>query len=63
MNNRDLRRHSSIVVDGVEQAPSRSMLRAVGFNDEDFKKPQIEFARPGAWLHHATCISINWQSM
>ena len=41
MNNRDLRRHSSIVVDGVEQAPSRSMLRAVGFNDEDFKKPQI----------------------
>ena len=41
MNNKDLRRHSSIVVDGVEQAPSRSMLRAVGFNDEDFKKPQI----------------------
>ena len=41
MNNKDLRRHSSIVVDGVEQAPSRSMLRAVGFKDEDFKKPQI----------------------
>ena len=41
MNNKGLRRHSSIVVDGVEQAPSRSMLRAVGFKDEDFKKPQI----------------------
>ncbi len=41
MNNKDLRKHSSIVVDGVEQAPSRSMLRAVGFSDEDFKKPQI----------------------
>ena len=41
MNNRNLRKHSSIVVDGVEQAPSRSMLRAVGFDDEDFKKPQI----------------------
>ena len=41
MNNKDLRKHSSIVVDGVEQAPSRSMLRAVGFSDDDFKKPQI----------------------
>ena len=41
MNNKDLRKHSKIVVDGVEQAPSRSMLRAVGFEDDDFKKPQI----------------------
>ena len=41
MNNKDLRKHSSIVVDGVEQAPSRSMLRAVGFDDDDFKKPQV----------------------
>jgi dihydroxy-acid dehydratase len=35
------RKYSGIVVDGVEQAPSRSMLRAVGFEDEDFEKPQI----------------------
>ena len=41
MNNKDLRKYSKIVVDGVEQAPSRSMLRAVGFEDNDFKKPQI----------------------
>ena len=41
MANKYLRKHSSIVVDGIEQAPSRSMLRAVGFNDNDFKKPQI----------------------
>ncbi len=41
MTNKDLRKHSSKVVDGVEQAPSRSMLRAVGFSDDDFKKPQI----------------------
>ena len=41
MNNKDLRKYSKIVVDGVEQAPSRSMLRAVGFEDDDFKKPQI----------------------
>jgi len=40
----DMRQHSSQVVDGVERAPSRSMLRAVGFNDADFKKPQIGIA-------------------
>ncbi|NQV69194.1 MAG: dihydroxy-acid dehydratase [Pseudohongiella sp.] len=44
MNNKDLRKYSKIVVDGVEQAPSRAMLRAVGFEDEDFKKPQIGIA-------------------
>jgi len=44
MSDKDLRKHSSIVVDGVEQAPSRAMLRAVGFGDEDFKKPQIGIA-------------------
>ncbi len=41
MAEKNTRKHSSIVVDGVEQAPSRAMLRAVGFEDEDFKKPQI----------------------
>ncbi|MFQ3187854.1 MAG: dihydroxy-acid dehydratase [Gammaproteobacteria bacterium] len=40
----DMRQHSSQVVDGVERAPSRSMLRAVGFNDADFKKPQVGIA-------------------
>ena len=44
MSNTKNRKHSSIVVDGVEKAPSRSMLRAVGFNDADFKKPQIGVA-------------------
>jgi dihydroxy-acid dehydratase len=40
----DIRKYSAQVVDGVERAPSRSMLRAVGFNDDDFKKPQIGIA-------------------
>ena len=39
-----MRKYSSIVVNGVKQAPSRAMLRAVGFNDEDFRKPQIGIA-------------------
>ena len=38
------RPHSSTVVDGDDRAPARSMLRAVGFTDEDFKKPQIAVA-------------------
>jgi len=38
------RQYSSLVVDGYEQAPSRAMLRAVGFTDEDFRKSQIGIA-------------------
>lgn len=38
------RRYSSVVVDGVKQAPSRAMLRAVGFTDGDFHKSQIGVA-------------------
>jgi dihydroxy-acid dehydratase len=40
----DKRKHSSKVVDGIEKAPARAMLRAVGFNDDDFKKPQVGIA-------------------
>jgi len=38
------RSFSSLVVDGMERAPSRAMLHAVGFSNEDFKKPQIGIA-------------------
>ena len=38
------RKFSHKIVDGAAQAPSRSMLRAVGFKDEDFKKPQVGIA-------------------
>jgi dihydroxy-acid dehydratase len=38
------RHFSSLVVDGMERAPSRAMLHAVGFKNEDFKKPQIGIA-------------------
>src|ERR1700679_1540403 len=36
-----LRKFSSIVVDGNDRAPNRSMLRATGFKDEDFLKTQV----------------------
>ncbi len=35
---------SSLVVDGMQRAPSRAMLRAVGFSNEDFQKPQVGIA-------------------
>ena len=38
------RKFSSPLVDGPEQAPSRSMLRAAGFSDEDFSRPQVGVA-------------------
>ena len=40
----NMRQYSAPVVDGVERAPSRSMLRAVGFEDADFRKPQVGIA-------------------
>lgn len=46
----DLRKYSSEVIDGVEAAPARAMLRAVGFTDEDFKKPQIGIASTWAMV-------------
>jgi len=44
MDEKTIRRYSRVVVDGDEQAPSRAMLRAVGFSEDDFKRPQIGIA-------------------
>jgi len=38
------RKHSSIVVDGPDRAPSRGMLHAAGFNRRDFDKSQVGIA-------------------
>lgn len=38
------RPHSRIVTEGPDKAPNRSMLRAVGFRDEDFAKPMVGIA-------------------
>jgi dihydroxy-acid dehydratase len=35
---------SHIVTQGVQRSPNRAMLRAVGFGDEDFKKPIVGLA-------------------
>jgi dihydroxy-acid dehydratase len=49
----DTRRHSRLVVDGLTQTPSRSMLRAVGFGDADFEKPQVGVA--STWSNLTPC--------
>ncbi len=49
----DNRKYSSVIVDGVEQAPSRAMLHAVGFTPEDFSRPQIGIA--STWSMTTPC--------
>lgn len=49
----NFRRYSSEVVDGLKQAPSRAMLRAVGYKDADFKKPAIGIA--STWSNLTPC--------
>lgn len=49
----DVRAYSRQVVDGVKQAPSRAMLRAVGFKEEDFAKPQVGIA--STWADLTPC--------
>jgi len=53
MDEKELRRYSRVVVDGDEQASSRAMLRAVGFTDDDFHRPQIGIA--STWAMTTPC--------
>jgi dihydroxy-acid dehydratase len=49
----DPRQHSSLVVDGLKNAPARAMLRAVGFTDADFSRPQVGIA--STWANLTPC--------
>jgi dihydroxy-acid dehydratase len=50
---KDLRIRSKVISEGVNRVPNRAMLRAVGFNDEDFKKPMIGVA--STWSEVTPC--------
>ncbi|MBM7579957.1 dihydroxy-acid dehydratase [Jeotgalibacillus terrae] len=50
---KDLRIRSKVISEGVNRVPNRSMLRAVGFTDEDFKKPMIGVA--STWSEVTPC--------
>jgi dihydroxy-acid dehydratase len=47
------RPRSRMVTDGPERAPARAMLRAVGFSEEDFGKPQVGVA--SSWNEVTPC--------
>ncbi len=47
------RPRSHMVTDGPERAPARAMLRAVGFSEEDFAKPQVGVA--SSWNEVTPC--------
>src|SRR5262245_39489329 len=49
----DTRAFSRLVVEGTKQAPARAMLRAVGFEEADFAKPQIGIA--STWANLTPC--------
>ena len=53
MAGHDSRKYSRRVVDGAERSPNRAMLRAVGFTDEDFLRPQVGVA--STWSRVTPC--------
>jgi len=50
---KNLRQHSSVLLDGDDRAPARAMMKAVGFTDEDLKKPLIGIAN--TWIEVMPC--------
>jgi dihydroxy-acid dehydratase len=51
--NEDLRIRSIVISEGANRAPNRAMLRAVGFEDEDFKKPMVGIS--STWSEVTPC--------
>jgi dihydroxy-acid dehydratase len=49
----DVKPRSRDVTDGIQKAPARAMLRAVGMTDDDFVKPQVGIAN--AWNEVTPC--------
>ncbi|HTL66870.1 MAG TPA: dihydroxy-acid dehydratase [Lacunisphaera sp.] len=47
------KRHSQVVTEGPNRAPARAMMKAVGFTDEDLKKPLIGIAN--TWTEIGPC--------
>jgi len=50
---KDLRTRSIVISEGETRAPNRAMLRAVGFTDDDFKRPMIGVA--STWSEVTPC--------
>lgn len=48
------------MIDGPDRAPARSMMRAVGYNDDDFKRPLVGVAH--SWIEIMPC-NINQREL
>jgi dihydroxy-acid dehydratase len=51
--NENLKPRSSVVTDGPDRAPSRAMLKAVGFTDDDLSRPIVGVAN--TWIEIGPC--------
>jgi dihydroxy-acid dehydratase len=53
METTDTRRRSRTILEGRDRAGARAMLRAIGFDDEDFSKPLVGVAH--TWIETMPC--------
>ncbi|HEY7164801.1 MAG TPA: dihydroxy-acid dehydratase [Candidatus Binatia bacterium] len=51
--NEDLKPRSKVITDGPDRAPSRAMLKAVGFTDDDLARPIVGVAN--TWIEIGPC--------
>jgi len=49
----DLKKHSAAITDGPSRAPARSMFKAVGYTDDDMRKPFVGVAN--TWIEIGPC--------
>ena len=49
----DIRRHSRVLLDGMDRAPARAMLKGIGLTDEDLRRPLIGIAN--TWIEVMPC--------
>src|SRR5258706_2580249 len=49
----NLKPRSGVITDGPDRAPSRAMLKAVGFSDEDLRRPIVGVAN--TWIEIGPC--------
>ena len=49
----ELKKNSNAITTGPNRAPARSMLKAVGFTDEDLRKPIVGVAN--TWIEIGPC--------
>ena len=63
-----LNRQSRAMTEGVARTPNRAMMRAIGFQDEDFHKPIVGLASAGAEvspcnIHHDELAAVTKETL